>query len=74
MHLRAARPTDKLKAFLPFYVDGLGLSKIGCFEGHDEFDGVMLGSLFSGYKTHSTDIPFNYCESKAALGIKYKMK
>jgi uncharacterized glyoxalase superfamily protein PhnB len=41
--LRIARPTDKLKALIQFYQQGLGLNIIGSFEGHDGYDGVMLG-------------------------------
>ena len=42
-HLRIARPTDDLDAVTRFYRDGLGFEVIGGFEGHGEFDGVMLG-------------------------------
>lgn len=41
--LRVARPTDHLEAVVRFYTDGLGLSRLGGFEDHDGFDGVMLG-------------------------------
>ena len=41
--LRVARPTDDLDRLLPFYRDGLGLRVLYRFEGHDGFDGVMLG-------------------------------
>jgi len=41
--LRVARPTDHLEDVLRFYTDGLGLSRLGSFEDHDGFDGVMLG-------------------------------
>lgn len=41
--LRVARPSDDLDRLLPFYRDGLGLSVLYRFEGHDGFDGVMLG-------------------------------
>ena len=41
--LRIARPTDKLKELIQFYQQGLGLNIIGSFEGHDGYDGVMLG-------------------------------
>jgi catechol 2,3-dioxygenase-like lactoylglutathione lyase family enzyme len=42
-HLRVARPTDDLAAVIEFYRDGLGLEVLFEFEGHDGFDGVMLG-------------------------------
>lgn len=41
--LRVARATDDLDAVLRFYRDGLGMELLGRFEGHDGFDGVMLG-------------------------------
>ena len=42
--LRVARPTDDIEALLAFYRDGLGLEVLYRFEGHDGFDGVMLGA------------------------------
>jgi catechol 2,3-dioxygenase-like lactoylglutathione lyase family enzyme len=41
--LRVARPTDDIDAVLAFYQGGLGLELLYRFEGHDGFDGVMLG-------------------------------
>ncbi len=41
--LRIARPTDQLDAVTRFYEEGLGLERLGAFEDHDSFDGVMLG-------------------------------
>ena len=41
--LRIARPTDQLGAIVLMYELGLGLSRLGAFEDHDGFDGVMLG-------------------------------
>lgn len=41
--LRVARPSDDLDGLLRFYRDGLGLNVLYRFEGHNEFDGVMLG-------------------------------
>jgi catechol 2,3-dioxygenase-like lactoylglutathione lyase family enzyme len=41
--LRVARPTNDLAALLPFYRDGLGLTVLTSFSGHDGFDGIMLG-------------------------------
>ena len=38
-----ARPTSDIDGLLPFYRDGLGLAVLYRFEGHDGFDGVMLG-------------------------------
>jgi len=47
--LRIARPTDDIQALIPFYRDGLGLQIVGSFEGHEGFDGVMLGQPQGGY-------------------------
>jgi len=41
--LRVARATDRLEEVVRFYVEGLGLEKLGSFENHEGFDGVMLG-------------------------------
>lgn len=41
--LRIARPTDRLAEIADMYERGLGLSRLGHFEDHDGFDGVMLG-------------------------------
>lgn len=48
--LRVARPTDRLPEIVAMYRDGLGLAVIGGFEGHEGFDGVMLG--FPGAPYH----------------------
>jgi catechol 2,3-dioxygenase-like lactoylglutathione lyase family enzyme len=47
--LRVARPTSHLDDVVRFYQDGLGLSRIGSFEDHDGFDGVMLGVPGAAY-------------------------
>jgi catechol 2,3-dioxygenase-like lactoylglutathione lyase family enzyme len=47
--LRVARPTDDIDRLLPFYRDGLGLTVLYRFEGHDGFDGVMLGTSGAPY-------------------------
>ena len=41
--LRVARPTNHLEAVVRFYVEGLGLARLGAFENHEGFDGVMIG-------------------------------
>jgi catechol 2,3-dioxygenase-like lactoylglutathione lyase family enzyme len=48
--VRFARPTDKLEEVVAFYQDALGLPRLGGFEGHDGYDGVMLG--LPGWDTH----------------------
>lgn len=40
---RVARATDHLEGVLLFYEAGLGLTRLGAFEDHDGFDGVILG-------------------------------
>ena len=42
MQVRIARQTDNLDAVVAFYRDGLGLTEIGRFTGHDGYDGVLL--------------------------------
>jgi hypothetical protein len=42
-HLRVARPTDSLQAIAAMYQHGLGLQMLAHFEGHEGFDGIMLG-------------------------------
>lgn len=57
-HLRIARPTDDLAAVTRFYCDGLGFQLLYAFEGHEGFDGVMLGSPGAAYHlefTHRAD-------------------
>jgi hypothetical protein len=41
--VRVARPTDKLQEVECFYCQGLGLQKLGSFEKHNGYDGVMIG-------------------------------
>jgi GNAT superfamily N-acetyltransferase/catechol 2,3-dioxygenase-like lactoylglutathione lyase family enzyme len=42
MQLRIARHTERLVHVVRFYRDGLGLTQIGGFRGHDGYDGVFL--------------------------------
>lgn len=41
--LRIARPTDQLAKLAEQYERGLGFARLGQFQDHDGFDGVMLG-------------------------------
>jgi len=41
--VRIARPTDRLDEVVAFYVDGLGLERLGGFAGHAGYDGVFVG-------------------------------
>ena len=56
-HLRIARPTDNLPAVIRFYCEGLGFDRVGSFEGHDGFDGVMLAHRGAGYHLEFTHKP-----------------
>jgi len=42
MQLRVARHTQRLHEVVRFYRDGIGLTEIGSFRGHDGYDGVFL--------------------------------
>ena len=53
-HLRVARPSDDLDAVVRFYRDGLGFSVLSGFEGHDGFNGVMLGHPGASYHLEFT--------------------
>jgi len=52
--LRVARPTDHLDEVVRFYTDGVGLTRLGGFEDHDGFDGVMLGVPGAAYHLEFT--------------------
>ena len=52
--LRIARPTDHLEETVCFYTEGLGLARLGSFEDHDGFDGVMLGVPGAAYHLELT--------------------
>ena len=52
--LRVARPTDHVDEVVRFYSDGLGLTKLGSFEDHEGFDGVMLGAPGAPYHLEFT--------------------
>jgi len=52
--LRVARPTDHMEEIVRFYTDGLGMRRLGSFEDHDGFDGVMLGLPGAAYHLEFT--------------------
>ncbi len=54
VQVRVARPTDRLAEVVRFYRDGLGLPVVGHFEGHDGYDGVMVGLPGKGYHLEFT--------------------
>ncbi|MEI5909269.1 VOC family protein [Bacillus spongiae] len=43
VQFRIARPTDNFEQVIKFYEEGLGLKRIGSFQNHDGYDGVMFG-------------------------------
>jgi catechol 2,3-dioxygenase-like lactoylglutathione lyase family enzyme len=51
---RVARPTNQLQKLVEFYRDGIGLKVIGSFEGHDGYDGIMLGLPDASYHLEFT--------------------
>jgi catechol 2,3-dioxygenase-like lactoylglutathione lyase family enzyme len=42
VQLRVARHTERLDELVEFYRDGIGLTAVGGFRGHDGYDGVFL--------------------------------
>lgn len=57
-HFRIARPVSNLTRTETMYKIGLGLQRLGHFEDHDGFDGVMLGLQGEAYH-----FEFTYCRS-----------
>ena len=58
MHFRLARPVTDLRRTEMLYCEGLGLTRLGHFDNHDGFDGVMLGEPGGGYH-----LEFTYCRT-----------
>jgi catechol 2,3-dioxygenase-like lactoylglutathione lyase family enzyme len=52
--IRIARPTDDLERIVRMYEAGLGLERLGSFEDHDGFDGVILGAAEGGWHIEFT--------------------
>lgn len=48
--VRFARQTNRLSALKTFYCDGLGLHILSEFEGHDGYDGLILGLPDNSYQ------------------------
>jgi catechol 2,3-dioxygenase-like lactoylglutathione lyase family enzyme len=63
--LRVARPTDRLEEVVKFYVEGLGLLRLGSFEDHEGFDGVMVGVPGAGYHLEFTRERGRPCDGAA---------
>ncbi|MDN9009589.1 VOC family protein [Brevibacillus laterosporus] len=43
VQVRIARPTDKYEEVISFYETGLELKRIGSFENHEGYNGIMFG-------------------------------
>ncbi|PFD92534.1 hypothetical protein COE15_27020 [Bacillus cereus] len=54
VQFRFARPTDKFEEVINFYETGLGLKRIGEFENHEGYDGVMFGLPHEEYHLEFT--------------------
>ncbi|WP_027963737.1 VOC family protein [Halalkalibacillus halophilus] len=52
--IRVARPTDRFEEVIDFYVHGLGLEKIGEFQGHRGYEGVIIGLPNADYHLEFT--------------------
>ena len=52
--VRVARPTDKLREIEHFYCEGVGLQKLGSFENHDGYNGLLIGLPGAGYHLEFT--------------------
>ncbi len=55
VQVRIARPTNQLRRVVAFYRDGLGLRELYRFEGHDGYNGVMLGLPGQNYHLEFTE-------------------
>ena len=55
VQFRIARPTDKLAEIERFYCEGLGLNKIGGFDGHRGYTGIMIGLPDATYHLEFTE-------------------
>jgi len=53
--LRVARPTDNLATISEMYINGLGFQLLGSFEGHNGFDGTIIG-----HKEHNYHFEFTH--------------
>ena len=73
-HMRIARPvTDPDRSFL-LYSNGLGLQKLGAFNDHAGFDGIMLGRADLGWHlefTHCQDHPVKPLPTEEDLLVLY---
>jgi catechol 2,3-dioxygenase-like lactoylglutathione lyase family enzyme len=52
--MRVARPTDNLAKITDMYINGLGFKLLGRFEGHNGFDGSIVGHEQHNYHLEFT--------------------
>lgn len=52
--MRVARPTDNLVKITDMYINGLGFKLLGRFEGHNGFDGSIIGHEQHNYHLEFT--------------------
>jgi catechol 2,3-dioxygenase-like lactoylglutathione lyase family enzyme len=50
VRFRSARPSNDLRAVERFYVEALGCARLGSFEGHDGFDGLIVGATDASWQ------------------------
>ncbi len=55
VQVRIARPTDQLAEIERFYCEGIGLKKVGSFEGHRGYKGLMVGLPNTDYHLEFTE-------------------
>ena len=60
--MRVARATDDLQAIGKMYAEGLGFEVLARFEGHSNFDGIVLG-----HEKHPYHLEFTH-EQGTAVG------
>lgn len=53
--VRVARPTSRLEEVVRFYTEGIGLKRLGSFEHHEGYSGVMLGLPGRDYHLEFTE-------------------
>jgi catechol 2,3-dioxygenase-like lactoylglutathione lyase family enzyme len=44
IRFRSARPSNDLRALERFYVEALGCTRLGAFEDHEGFEGLIVGA------------------------------
>jgi hypothetical protein len=72
--LRVARPTDNLAKITAMYVNGLGFTLLGSFEGHNGFDGSIIGHEKHNYHlefTHHNGVSVGLAPTKDSLLVFY---